>query len=130
AQQVAELRHGDVVLGDARRQHRDRAALQRRVDAAALELDVVALLELPDEALERLRAEDVDLLAGTGLAGIHEPQAAADRLLGQDAALRLERAQADHDGNVAYVPALAQHQHRDDRAVGIIVRVDLATRLA
>jgi hypothetical protein len=74
------------------------------------------------EHLQRLRAVRAHLR--------HQPQAAPDDLLGQDLGLRRERAQAEDDGHVAHVPALAQHHHADDRLDLALGLVDVAGRLA
>ena len=55
-----------------------------------------------------------------GLAGEHQPQAPPDGLLRQNVGVGSVRAQTQHHGNIADIPALAQHHHADhsvDRAV-------------
>ena len=63
-------------------------------------------------------------------AGIHLAQAAPQRLLGQDVALGGIGAQAHNGRDVAHVPALFEHHHRDDGLVGAVQAVDLVGLLA
>ena len=114
-QDRAEDGDGDVVVElalvgvDGRDDH-------RLFEVEGVEGDVLVLLQLLDELEERWVADDVDPLdVGVESVTEHQPKPTADRLLGQDVRLGGVGAQADDDGDVLDVPALAQHEHADDR---------------
>ena len=70
-----------------------------------------------DELHEGGRAHDGDGFLRVG-AEIHPAQAAPERLLGKDFALRAVFPQPDNHGHVAHVPAFLEHEHGDDGLVG------------
>ena len=119
----AQHRDGDVVVElvlvglDGRDDH-------RLLEVEGVERDVLVLLELLDELEEGRVADDVHPLdVGRRAIAEHQPEATADRLLGEDVGLGRVGAQPNDDGDVLHVPALAEHEHADDRVDGALALV-------
>ena len=93
----------------------------------ALERDAFALNRL-DEVHERRRAHHRHGFLGIR-AEVHPAQPAPERLLGQDVALSHVGAQSDDGGDVADVPALLEHEDRDDGLVARRPGIDLVRLL-
>ena len=89
---------------------------------AVFELDAFALYRF-DEFHEGRRAHHRHGLLHVR-AEIHAAQSAAERLFGKYVAFRRIRAQPDDGGDIAHIPALFEHQHRDNGLVRTLPAVD------
>src|SRR5207253_1008474 len=92
----------------------------------ALDLQAVRLKLGVPKIAESVMLDHDDALVPATPRRRHTSKATTERLLRKDSRGRRVAAETDDDADIAYIPALAQHQHADDGVDLARIRINLS----